>query len=533
MKVNVFLVTLILGLFTIQTNSQEKNNGQEIDSISSNSINYRFSINNLDINDEFQNFGTTFYEENKVVYSSENEETGILDLFVGTIDEDGAFVNPKKIESLSTKSFESNVTFTKDSKTVYFTRSMYGKINTTASSRDIKSTIAVFKADVSEGGVWSNVLALPFNSKGHDVGHPTLSADDSKLYFTSNMPGGYGNADIYYVDILSDGSFSKPENMGKEVNSKYKEVFPHIKGDALYFSSNREDEGLGGLDVYAVKIYESGKVSRRVHLDPPVNSTADDFSYIYNDQINRGYFSSNRRGGKGSDDIYSYTETRPLSFDCYQTISGVIISDGSKKDPLPFTEVVLFDVFGKEVNRMTTDKDGVFKFEQAKCNDNYKIKASKRRLGSKEVNFVTKKLHNSDNYFVIKISDNFIVTKRGKQMLDIFNIYFESDSSKITKRAAGQLNMVVAIMGRYPSMVIELGSHTDSRGPDKYNLTLSDARAQATVEYIINKGEIPKERISGKGYGETRPLNHCSNGVKCKKKEHSVNRRSEFVITSL
>jgi outer membrane protein OmpA-like peptidoglycan-associated protein len=125
--------------------------------------------------------------------------------------------------------------------------------------------------------------------------------------------------------------------------------------------------------------------------------------------------------------------------------------------------------------------------------------------------------------------------KRGKRMLNIFSIYFDYDSSKITGRAAGQLNMIVATMRRYPTMVIELGAHTDSRGGDAYNLKLSNDRAQSTVDYIVNKGEISRDRISGKGYGETRLLNHCDNEhrYKCTKKEHEINRRSEFVITHM
>ena len=527
--IKLYITTVLVTLFFIQVNAQDKKKD------TTDKIDHRFYVNNLKINNKFPSFGTTFYGENKIVYSAQNTKKNYLDLYIGDIADNREIINSKRIENLSSKkTFSSNAVFTKDKKHVYFTKSMYGVTNTVHHDKDRKATIAIFKADVVKGGKWKNVQPMPFNSKTYDVGHPTLSADGSKLYFTSNMPGGFGQSDIYFVDVLGNGNYSKPENMGKKVNSKFKEVFPHIKDNILYFSSNRTDEGLGGLDIYAVKLLGKGKVSDRLHLDPPVNSIADDLSYIYDEKNKIGYFSSNREIGKGEDDIYSFKETRPLVFDCYQTISGEVVDAGSNQ-PLAFSEVTLFDVFDKEVMKVKTGADGKFLFEKATCSANYRIKAYKKHLGTTEINIVTKDTHKADNHFVLKISDNFIVMRRGKKMLNISSIYFDYDSSKINSRAATQLNKVVTTMKRYPNMVIELGAHTDSRGGDAYNLKLSKARAHSTVEYIINKGGISSERITGEGYGETRLVNHCDNAHKnkCTKKEHEMNRRSEFVITKM
>ncbi len=528
-KINFSIIVCIVSLFFIQSFAQNK----EKDTVKGD-IEHRFYINNLSLNNKYPSFGTTYFGDDKIVFSAQNEKKARLDLYMGTIDKDGELINVQMIDGVSSKSFESNVAFTKDKKSVYFTRSIYGKKNTIKTGRDRKATIAVFKADIKPNGKWTNITPMPFNSKEYDVGHPTLSSDNTKLFFTSNMPGGFGNADIYFVDILGENNYSKPENMGKGVNSKFKEVFPHIKDNVLYYSSNRPDGGLGGLDIYAVKILGQGKVSRRIHLAPPVNSIADDMSYIYNAKIQRGYFSSNRKGGKGSDDIYSFTETRPLTFDCLQTVSGEVVNSMTQ-EPLPFCEVTIFDVFGKEVEKMKTEKDGKFHFENLLCSENYKIVVFKKHLGTKELNIITKTRHNSDNFYRVQLSDDFIVMKRGKRMLNIFSIYFDYDSSKITGRAAGQLNKIVATMRKYPNMVIELGAHTDSRGGDAYNLKLSKERAHATVAYIVNQGEISSDRITGDGYGETRLLNHCDNAhrYKCTKAEHQVNRRSEFVIVKL
>ena len=516
MKKNILITGLLFFTLTIFAQQQEN----------------RFLIKNVKINNKFQNFGTTFYKNrNKVIYSSQDSKNSLLDLYVGDIAKDGEIVNSKKLEGLNTKSYESNVTFSNDGKTVYFTRSLYGKQNTIKKDKNKLATIAIFKADVSPSGKWINVEPLSINGN-FDVGHPTLNKDNTKMYFTSNMPGGFGNTDIYVVDIHPDGSFGLPKNMGEKVNSKYKEMFPDIdENNVLFFSSNRPDEGYGGLDIYAVKIYDNGDVSDRLHLEPPVNSVADDFNYIFDHDKMRGYFSSNREGGVGSDDIYFFTQTRPLLFDCYQEITGNVI-DAVTKKPIAFAEITLQDGNGQKIDKKETSKTGKFSFEKAVCDSPYKLIAKKRHYGDEFKEFITKSKHDGQTAIAIEMADSFIVKKRGMRMLNIDDINFDFDSDKIRPDAANQLDRVVNIMNRYPKMVIELGTHADSRGRDLYNLVLSNKRAKSVIRYIIAHGISP-DRISGRGYGEKRLLNHCKNGVKCTEAEHEVNRRSEFVIVNM
>ncbi len=529
MKKYIILVLLFVGFLSMHAQKQDKTIK---DSTKKEESLDRFVVKNVGINNEYASFGTTFHGKDKIVYSAQNVKRALLDLYEGTITKNGEIINPVKIASLSSKSFESNVTFTKDGKHVYFTRSVYGKRNTIKKNRDRKATIAIFKADVTASGKWKNIRGLPFNSKKYDVGHPTLNEDNTKLYFASNMPGTLGDTDIFVVDVLGNENYSQPKNMGDIINSKYKEAFPHIKDNILYFSSTRQDDTYGRADIYAVKIYEDGKVSNRLHLAPPINSIADDFSYIFDAERKRGYFSSNRIRGKGADDIYSFTETRPLVFDCYQDLQGEVFDLSSKK-PIPNAEVILINSFSREISKTTTGVDGKFVFKKLTCSTTFEVTVKKKHYAKKTKEFVTTTRHNGLTKLRIGLSDAFIVMKRGKKMLNIDNIYFDYNSSKITPRAAGQLNLVVATMRRYPKMVIELGAHTDSRGGDAYNLKLSDARAKSTVEYIVNQGAISADRITGKGYGETKLLNHCSNGVRCTKKEHEINRRSEFIITKM
>ncbi|MCF6349816.1 MAG: OmpA family protein [Flavobacteriaceae bacterium] len=492
----------------------------------------RFLIKNIEINNKFQNFGTTYFGKNKIIYSSQNKNDSYLQLYLGTITKNGEITNSKKLKGANSKFHESNVVFSKNQKKVYFSRSIQGKKNTVKTSKDKNATIGIFVADVMASGQWKNAIPLPFNNENYDVGHPTLSKDGTKMYFTSNMPGTLGETDIFVITINSDGTFSDPKNMGPKVNSEHKEMFPYIDdNDVLFFSSNRPDESYGGLDVYAVKKYENGDISDRLHLEPPINSIADDFNYIFNDSAKNGYFSSNRETGKGSDDIYFFNETRPLVFDCYQEISGEVIDAQSKK-PIPYAIVTLKDANGIDIEKITTEKDGKFLFNQAVCEAGYELLGQKKYYEENLKQFITSSKHEGQTLITIPLADGFIIKKRNKKMLDIDLINFDFDKSNIRPDAANQLDRVINTMERYPNMIIDMGSHSDSRGRDLYNLILSNKRAKSVIKYIVDKG-ISSDRISGKGYGEKILLNGCKNGAKCTEKEHELNRRSEFVITRM
>jgi outer membrane protein OmpA-like peptidoglycan-associated protein len=478
------------------------------------------------------NFGTTFFGKDKIVYSTANKKNNLLDLYVGLIAKNGEIVESKKMSGLNTDTHESNVVFTKDKKTIYFTRSVYGKKNTLKTDKDRKATISVYKANISSSGKWTNVTPMPFNSEFYDVAHPSLNKENTKLYFISNMPGTLGDNDIFVVDINSDGSYGEPRNMGPKVNTEHKEMFPHIDDEnVLFFSSDRKDESYGGLDIFAVKVYENGDVSERLHLEPPINSIYDDFSYIFDQNKKQGYFSSDRETGKGFDDIYFFTETRPLLFDCYQEIAGKVIDERSGKT-IPYAYVALKDSGGNDIEKMTTEKDGKFSFQKAVCDTDYQLLGQKKYYADKLKEFITSSKHEGQTLMNIPLTDDFIVKRRGKKMLNIYNINFDFDKSNIRPDAAMQLERVIVTMKRYPKMIIELGAHTDSRGKDLYNLILSNKRAKSVINYITTHG-ITTERISGKGYGEKVLINKCSNRVKCTEKEHELNRRSEFVIVKM
>ena len=297
-----------------------------------------YTIKNIKVNNRLSNFGTTFYGENKVVYASPKKKSFIirnvwegnnqpfLDLFVGDIAEDGELINVKKFsDKLNTRYHEADVAFTKDKKTVYFSRNNYYDKKLT---RDSTGTglIQLYRAKIDENGAWVNVEPMPFNNDEYQTGHPTLSADEKTLYFISDMPGGFGREDVYKASIAKDGTLGEPVNMGAKINTAEREMFASISGnDELYFSSDGRDDGLGALDIYVSKISETGDITEPLNLGAPINSDQDDFAFILNYESRRGYFSSNRDGGKGDDDIYSFKtlqlEEIPTSTNA---ISGIV-----------------------------------------------------------------------------------------------------------------------------------------------------------------------------------------------------------------
>ena len=275
-----------------------------------------YEIKNLDFNTEYSEFGTTFYKDNSLVFArpegnAVSREPVFFNLFVAhetpqlCCDKQRVTHFSKKISSVF---HESSPVFTKDFKTIYFTKTnstTKGKIG----KKDSKGSVVlkIYKA-TNVNGKWKNIVELPFSSDNYSVGHPALSNDDKKLYFTSDMPGTYGDSDIFVVDILGDNEYSTPRNLGTTINTKGKETFPFIdENNNLYFSSTHHKGNNGGLDIYCAKS-EGNTYSTPVNLGLPINSKADDFSFIKKEGENYGYFSSNRYGGKGADDIYSFSQ---------------------------------------------------------------------------------------------------------------------------------------------------------------------------------------------------------------------------------
>ena len=335
------------------------------------------------------------------------------------------------------------------------------------------------------------------------------------------MTGGYGDADIYYSEKQSDGTWGTPQNAGPQINTPGKEVFPYIASDgSLYFSSDGHP-GMGGLDLF-VAHGSKQEWSVPENLRYPFNSPRDDFSILWTD-AEGGYLASNREGGKGLDDIYTFRYAPPT-----QLILAVKtmqrLEDGSIV-PLAETSIDVRSSVNTGSFTATADANGLA-YNVATCNANYAIEGSHEGYlaanTSLNVPACTKR---NDTAFAELILDKIIINKP----IVLENIYYDFDKWNIRPDAAVELDKLVKILKDNPRIVVELGSHTDCRGTNQYNQVLSQRRAQSAVDYIIGRG-IDASRITAKGYGESMPINNCTDGINCSDEQYQMNRRTEFKI---
>ncbi|GHA40848.1 cell envelope biogenesis protein OmpA [Salinimicrobium marinum] len=393
-------------------------------------------------------FGITFMGDRVVFASTRNQDRPIykwnnkpyLDLYTADISEEGQLSNISLFsDEINTDTHESSAAFSDDGQTMYFDRTNARRVKTLWSEVPV-ATIRIYRAEMVNGE-WDNIEELPFTSDDYSTEHPTLSADGTKLYFASDMPGGLGSFDIYVVDVNEDGTFGEPQNLGPNVNTPEREQFPYISDEGVLYFASTGRMGFGNLDLFRSE-GSNGSFEEAQNLGSSVNSSSDDFAFVLKEGEDRGYFASNRRG---SDNLYAFTR--------------------------------------EDYEKPVVPKD------------------------LRETNVET-----------------------GRQQLrDVGNIHFDFDKAEILPEAEETLDKVVNIMKEYPTLEIEIGSHADARGPDQYNQKLSERRAAATLEYIVSQG-IDRNRLSAQGYGESRPLNDCTQPTGCTVEQYARNRRSEFTI---
>jgi outer membrane protein OmpA-like peptidoglycan-associated protein/tetratricopeptide (TPR) repeat protein len=506
-----------------------------IKATSTNFLEYEVELQKVSINTANSDFGPSYYGSNKLVYASASSasegskihqwnEQPFLDLFVADMDDNGMLSNATQLDGeINTPYHESSAAFTRDGGTVYFTRNNFidGK-----KGRDKQKTIRLklYKATKSGDNYWTNIEELPFNSKSYSVAHPALSLDEKRLYFSSDMPGSVGMSDIWYVDLLEDGSYGEPVNVSA-LNTEARESFPFISShNTLYFASDGRG-GLGGYDVFMVPMGTDGMPSGEIkNLGAPTNSSKDDFGFIIQEDKRIGYVSSNRDGEKGSvaDEIYRVQER------CEVTIMGVITSnvDGA---PIPGASVTLLDENSNTIKTITAGPDGRYSFDGlAACSAQYIVRAIGSGCEFNETLVQTPNKTSTVRADLELVCDPCAPNDLGCR-LKLQPIYFDFDRYNIRPDAAIELAKILAAMRQYPQLIIHIESHTDSRGNDAYNEALSEKRAQSTLEWLVNKG-IGRSRLSAKGYGEYQLTNQCSNGVECTEEEHQLNRRSMFII---
>lgn len=476
-----------------------------------------YNIVKSDVSSDKTDFGAVLTNDNNVYFASArntskrnsnfNEEP-YLDIYRATYNANGTISDAVAVDNLNTKWHDGPVSITSDGNTMYYgSESFNEKEFTKDKEKNAKfGKIYLYKA-TKEGDNWSNVKPLPFNNRGYDVRNPSISKDGKTLYFSSNMPGGFGGEDIWKVSVNGD-EYGTPENLGAKVNTEANESFPYITDDNILFFSSNGKQGFGGLDVFRMDL---NKGSDAMNVGEPVNTSKDDFAFTYNATKKVGFFSSNR---DGNDDIFKADPVCNVQ-------ALVRVKDAKTGKVIEGATVMLVDEKQKTISNQTTAVNGETS-TGVMCNTAYSAQVSKS--GYESGVFEVKKAENEQ--VVVEALLNPIMPIITETEVILQPIYFEFDRSNITAEGAAELDKLVIVMNEHPNMVIFAKSHTDSRGSDKYNMNLSDRRAKATVQYLISKG-IAKDRISGQGFGESEPKVACK---PCNEEQHAQNRRSEFLI---
>ncbi|NVN18106.1 OmpA family protein [Muricauda sp. HICW] len=511
------------------------NNWKSFEDLSS-SENKKFKVSNITPNMSGSDFGPSFYGD-KIVFASSSINTegnkvhdwnGLpyLDLFEAEIGENGNLSNIQALKGeINSPYHESSPVFTKDGNTVYFTRNNYINGKKKRGKKRLVS-LKIYKATKKDDGIWSNVTELPFNDDSYSTAHPALNNEETKLYFSSNMEGTLGESDIWYVDILDNGNYGKPVNMGPEINTQERETFPFISDKNKLFFSSDGHVGLGGLDIFMASFNDGMGYWSIQNLGQPINSNQDDFGFIVREDEKIGYLSSNRGGIGGSsfDDIYIVSEN------CKPIIYGAV-TDAKTGKPLEGSIVYLIDKDNKIVSQQITEQNGNYAFEEnIACENQYVIRASN---DEKEYQPLEKVINTPAGSMSLQVDLTLVppdcaVNDLGCR-LDLQPIYFDFDKHNIRSDAEVELAKILQAMKQYPQLNIHIESHTDSRGDDNYNLQLSERRAKSTLEWLVEKG-IDQDRLSSRGYGESQLINNCTNGADCTVEEHQLNRRSMFII---
>lgn len=479
----------------------------------------------LTINSPESDFGPVLTSDNNLYFATSRnksrktagwDDQPYLDLYTSVMNPDGTFAEATPVSGeVNTRWHEGPATFSADGNTMYyssesFLEKEYEKefANKQRNKNRIKKSQTYLYMATRNGQSWGNVKELPFNSKEYSNRTPSLSADGKTLYFASDMPGSKGGFDIFKVSVNGDGTFGTPENVSG-VNTEGNEGFPFIgENDRLYFSSDAH-KGFGGLDVFYYDLKKSDGVK---NLGAPVNTAKDDFAFSFNTTKNTGFFSSNRNG---NDDLFQVTPicATQINTTVKDAVTGKLLSEA---------KVSILDDRNNIIQTQTSGANGQVSYT-VDCGKTYTIQASKD--GYEAASFPVAKTDGKTQEIPADLKPIESIVQEDKVVLN--EIYFEYDKSNITKEGAFELDKLVQVMTKYPTLVVMVKAHTDSRGSDAYNLALSDRRARSTVQYILSKG-VSKDRISGKGYGESEPKVSC--GENCSEEQHAQNRRSEFLI---
>ena len=475
-----------------------------------------------ELSSAYGDYSISYFKNNKVIISSSRMEgsskydpstaQGYSDLYESTYDpQKGIFSKPAKLKGSINTGFNEG-TFSFDPGTNY---AYYSQCN--GGSGKLKQCNIMYAYYNETTNTWESSKLFDFNSQEFRSQQQCVSVDGKSLYFASDMPGGYGGSDLYVIKKVNN-VWGQPENLGATINTIGNEGFPFISGDTLLVYASDGQPGFGGLDIFMSSI-KDGKFSKPINMMLPINSSADDFNLVFKDTKDEGFFCSNRSGGLGDDDIYTY-----------KLIPVIITASGNIKDKATSKNldnaVAVFKGSDGSIDSVFTDSKGNYEFTKCKPTVKYTVKVSKVGYlnDSKSLtigNDIYSKSYNKTSGYDI----DFALIQITKEEVKIDNIYYDYDKADLREDSKLELNKLVNILKETPDVKLQINSHSDERGEAKYNTELSQRRAQSVVDYLIANG-ISTDRLIAKGYGFSMPL------VKNAKTEeqHQMNRRTTFKI---
>jgi outer membrane protein OmpA-like peptidoglycan-associated protein len=448
---------------------------------------------------------------------------------------------PVRLEGINSPYHDAAAAVSPNGQTMIFTRSLQLAGGALAGNDDNLSTTQLYTSKMGADGKWEKPSMLAFCDAKYRFAHPALSTDGRTLYFSSNMPGGFGGFDIYQSKMQDDGSWGSPTNLGGDVNSSGNELFPTVKDEnTLYYSSNGQ-KTLGGLDIQFVERV-NGNWSLPKHLSYPINSERDDFGLIWNKDNKTGYFTSDR---SGTDRIFSFEEFKAII-----TLKGKVTGKDSML-PLGGSRVTIQNLTDGTEQVVFTDGNGNFSADLQPGKD-YKVKTELDGYFTQVDDLSTKgERSNREIQKVVELKEAYVEQKpdntnggktdngqggdNGKNgnknsKYPVPNIYWDYNTWDIRAESYPYLDDLVKLFRNNQNLKFEIRSHCDCRGSFEYNDDLSSKRAKAVLDYLVQKG-VPRSIITSKGIGERELVNGCSDGVQCSEEMHQQNRRTEFIVT--
>lgn len=493
-------------------------------------------IFNINANSPQSDFAPSFYgdkllfssgrpQESKSTYTPSGE--GYLDILVGKVGLGGQIVNPNPFTGIPESKFhEGTPYYSQEINTIFYVLSnaVKGKL-----SFDDNGKNALALGAVGGNGTFTYLL----RDLSTSFYYPFYDASTSRLYFAANFEDSLGGTDIYYVNTNNGQIMSAPINLGPRINTPGNEISPFIFENSFYFSSDIF-YGLGGMDIYKSEMGSQNFFSIPINLGKEVNSDKDDFGFIMKDNIGAGligYFSSNREGGKGNDDIYGFLVSEKPGLKTL-VIGGEITNSGSNSD-VSKASVKILDGEGILIKEIYTAENGTYRAE-VPWMDALKLEISKERYSSFTQTYDKSEIEQLENNITLDAEltflDDLVQEREGQTVIKMNKFFFAPRTYTLTPEITAELDKAVEAVQKFPKLQLRIEAHTDSRGGSLTNFRLSQQRADAIKGYLLEKGVPSSNILYTVGYGEEKITNQCKNGVFCLEILHKQNERHLIVV---